>query len=160
MRFHEIQYVHSFEAAHRLLNHPGKCRHLHGHSYKAIITLESEQLDKNGMVMDFADVKKRIGEWIDAQWDHNIVLHNDDPLAKLWYDAGNTSIPQLGADQSQAIFQNKMPYMLSDNPTAEIMAKYLFLIICELIQKVPFVSVTSVVIRETEKCSASYRERR
>lgn len=49
-----------FEAAHRLPNHEGKCRRLHGHSYRVMITLEKGQLfcdgPRTGMVVDFDDV--------------------------------------------------------------------------------------------------------
>mgnify|MGYP003412694764 FL=1 len=38
---------------HRLLDYAGKCRHLHGHNGKAVVTLETAELDRLGMVIDF-----------------------------------------------------------------------------------------------------------
>ena len=64
---------------HRLLNYDGKCRHLHGHNGRAVITLESEGLDERGMVLDFSQLKKVVGSWIDATLDHRMLLHRDDP---------------------------------------------------------------------------------
>ena len=46
---------------HRLLNYSGKCRFLHGHNGRAVITIEAEQLDERGMVLDFTDTVERLG---------------------------------------------------------------------------------------------------
>jgi len=51
-----------FEAAHQLLNHQGKCRNLHGHSYKVVVELVGEVqgqtgMSDEGMVVDFDEVK-------------------------------------------------------------------------------------------------------
>ena len=43
---------------HRLLNYDSKCRHLHGHNGRAVITLETPQLDPLGMVVDFTRIKR------------------------------------------------------------------------------------------------------
>src|SRR6185369_17091647 len=64
---------------HRLLNYAGKCRHLHGHNGRAVITLAANQLDGLGMVMDFSTIKKIVSAWIDDQLDHKMLLHKDDP---------------------------------------------------------------------------------
>ena len=50
---------------HRLLNYAGKCRHLHGHNGRAVITLEADALDELGMVLDFSRLKRVVGGWID-----------------------------------------------------------------------------------------------
>ena len=52
----------SFCYGHRLLNYNGKCKHLHGHNGKAVITLEAPTLDQLGMVMDFTQLK-RVVNW-------------------------------------------------------------------------------------------------
>ena len=56
---------------HRLLNYPGKCRHLHGHNGRVLIALEGERLDARGMLVDFGDIKRSIRTWIDLnELDH------------------------------------------------------------------------------------------
>ncbi|MBR6480198.1 MAG: 6-carboxytetrahydropterin synthase, partial [Thermoguttaceae bacterium] len=55
----------SFCYGHRLLGHPGKCRHPHGHNGRAVITLSMPELNANGMVVDFTDLKGTVGRWID-----------------------------------------------------------------------------------------------
>ena len=54
---------------HRLLNYAGKCRNLHGHNGRAVITLESPDLDALGMVVDFSQIKRTVGAWIDETLD-------------------------------------------------------------------------------------------
>jgi 6-pyruvoyltetrahydropterin/6-carboxytetrahydropterin synthase len=58
-----------FSAAHRLPEHPGRCARLHGHSYRALITVAGERLDAQGMVVDFGDLKELCGRVI-APLDH------------------------------------------------------------------------------------------
>src|ERR1700738_3548991 len=65
---------------HRLLNYDGKCRHLHGHNGRAVISLAADALDALGMVVDFSQIKRVVGAWIDAQLDHRMILHRDDPV--------------------------------------------------------------------------------
>ena len=55
----------AFCYGHRLLNYQGKCQHLHGHNARAVITLESNELDERGMVMDFSEVKQLVWAWLD-----------------------------------------------------------------------------------------------
>ena len=64
----------------RLLNYDGKCRHLHGHNGRAVITLAAPKLDPLGMVVDFTDVKRVIGKWVDDTLDHKMILHENDPV--------------------------------------------------------------------------------
>ncbi|MCG8586266.1 MAG: 6-carboxytetrahydropterin synthase, partial [Pirellulales bacterium] len=65
---------------HRLLNYEGKCRYLHGHNGRALITVASETLDERGMVQDFSDIKNAIGGWIDNNLDHRMLLNKADPV--------------------------------------------------------------------------------
>ena len=78
-----------FDAGHRVYGHEGKCAHLHGHRYVAEITVQAEELDGIGRVIDFGAVKKVMKEWIDMCWDHNTLLNADDPLAcdeEMWLE--------------------------------------------------------------------------
>src|SRR5271156_6426605 len=68
---------------HRLLDYNGKCRHLHGHNGRAVISLATEELDDLGMVMDFSRVKHIVGGWIDETLDHKMLLHKDAPVLPL-----------------------------------------------------------------------------
>ena len=73
----------TFEAAHRLDWHPGKCRNLHGHSYRLDVSV-SGPLDGNGVVVDFDELAAVVRREVIDRWDHrdlNDVL--DNPTAEL-----------------------------------------------------------------------------
>lgn len=74
-----------WEAAHRIPWHSGKCRHLHGHSYKMIVEFEGEP-DDNGIVIDFKEMKKMIAPYID-QIDHSTIIAAKDAELKEVFDA-------------------------------------------------------------------------
>lgn len=121
---------------HRLLNHGGKCRNLHGHNGRAVITLEAPVLDALGMVVDFGDIKHKVGGWIDDTLDHRLLLHRDDPV-----------IPDL--------IRLGEPFVELDvNPTAENIAKLIFE--RAVAAGLP---VTEVALWETENSFAAYRPR-
>jgi 6-pyruvoyltetrahydropterin/6-carboxytetrahydropterin synthase len=93
---------------HRLLGYAGKCRHLHGHNGKAVVTLEAAALDRLGMVVDFSEVKRVLGKWIDDSLDHRMLLHREDPV-----------VPELER-------QGEPLVLLDANPTAENIARVIF----------------------------------
>jgi 6-pyruvoyltetrahydropterin/6-carboxytetrahydropterin synthase len=80
-----------FEMAHALLGHDGPCRHIHGHSYRLFVTLRgvarSDRKDaKDGMLMDFSDLKKIVNEAIISRFDHSLVLSEE---GASHFDIGN-----------------------------------------------------------------------
>jgi 6-pyruvoyltetrahydropterin/6-carboxytetrahydropterin synthase len=115
------------------MNHPGKCKNLHGHSARVAITLEAEELNEQGMVCDFSDIKQFAGEWIDNTLDHNMLLHQDDPVLSMLQQAGERVM------------------VVDEHPTAEFLAKLIF----EHVQKGGF-PVTNVSVWETDSANASY----
>ncbi|QHL87167.1 6-carboxytetrahydropterin synthase QueD [Nibribacter ruber] len=78
----------TFEAAHALAHYDGACRHVHGHSYKLEVTvlgqpLQEEQHPKNGMVLDFGDLKKLVTTHVLEKFDHALVLLQDSAPALI-----------------------------------------------------------------------------
>ncbi len=65
-----------WEMAHRLPFHKGKCRNLHGHTYRMRIELEGE-IDENGMVMDYYDVAQLVEPLVD-RLDHSVMAYEKD----------------------------------------------------------------------------------
>ena len=59
----------AFEAAHRVVNYPGKCDRLHGHNWVIEATFQGTQLDELGMLIDFKIAKKALAEILD-EFDH------------------------------------------------------------------------------------------
>lgn len=119
---------------HRLLNYEGKCKHLHGHNGRAVITLESEDLDLRGMVLDFGDIKRVVSSWIDETLDHRMILCLDDPVVATLRDL------------------EEPMYLMDENPTAENIAKLIY----------DFTSdhgfpIVECQLWETPRCHATYR---
>jgi len=67
-----------WEMGHRLPEHFGQCKNIHGHSYKMLVEFEGE-LDVNGMVIDYYDVEKIINPIIE-KLDHAFLVNKDDKL--------------------------------------------------------------------------------
>jgi 6-pyruvoyltetrahydropterin/6-carboxytetrahydropterin synthase len=73
----------AFEAAHELPWHEGRCRRLHGHSYRLEVTVEGP-VGPNGMVVDFADVKAVVQREVVDRYDHHYLNDVvDNPTAEL-----------------------------------------------------------------------------
>jgi len=119
---------------HRLMDYDGKCRNIHGHNGKVCVTLEADRLDRQGMVVDFVEIKRRLSGWIDSTLDHTLLLHKDDPLVKTLRVAGEKVLP------------------LDVTPTTENMAKLVFEYAKS--QGLPVVEVT---MWETPYSYATYR---
>ncbi|QSB02277.1 6-carboxytetrahydropterin synthase [Methylomonas sp. EFPC1] len=120
---------------HRLMNHPGKCRNLHGHSVKASISIKQNNLNDQGMVCDFSDVKDCVDGFINKVLDHNFLLHKDDPI-----------IPALVANNEQFL-------AIDEHPTAEVLSKMIY----QHVKQQGF-NVDQVVLWETASANACYRE--
>jgi 6-pyruvoyl-tetrahydropterin synthase len=77
-----------FEAGHALYGYDGKCKNIHGHSYKLWVTvigspIENPEHVKNGMVIDFGDIKDIVNEYIIKESDHTIFFNGNSPHHKL-----------------------------------------------------------------------------
>jgi 6-pyruvoyltetrahydropterin/6-carboxytetrahydropterin synthase len=90
----EVSVEQTFAAGHALRNYKGKCENVHGHNYRVRITMQGDQLDSTGLLVDFLDVKSLIGGVVDYL-DHQFI--NDLPpfdelnpsaenIAKYFYD--------------------------------------------------------------------------
>jgi len=127
-----------FDAAHRLMGYEGACRNIHGHTYHAQVTIQGDTLDELGLLVDFKEIKVDIGAWIDANWDHALLVN-----------CADSALRDFAESQGFRLYQFKT------NPTAEAMARELF----EQVQYGLFQAVTvkSVVIYETPTSKAEYR---
>ncbi len=81
----------NFETGHALYGYDGKCRNVHGHSYKLSVTVIGAPItDKNhvkyGMVIDFSDLKKIVKEDIVDVFDHATVFNKNTPHIELAHE--------------------------------------------------------------------------
>lgn len=90
----------NFETGHALFGYDGKCRNVHGHSYKLSVTVIGSPITdtshvKLGMVIDFGDLKKIVKEEIVDRFDHATVFNKNTPhieLAKELMERGHNVI--------------------------------------------------------------------
>lgn len=135
-----------FCAGHRLMNHAGKCQHIHGHNYVVYITAEScQDLDDVGRVVDFSVIKEIYDPWIQENWDHGFIANKEDSEV-------------LGFLRSLTISQKPQKiYEFNGNPTAENLAIFLSTHKYFVDQLAKYqVKVKKIVVWETENCFAEY----
>ena len=125
-----------FDAGHRVVNHESKCRTLHGHEYWAHIYAEGDELDSIGRVIDFSEIKNKVGGWLDKYWDHNMIIWEKDPNLKYLLQCDGL----------------KKPFVTTFNPTAENMAEYLIKEICPQVLVGTGIKVTKIKLFETTNC--------
>ncbi|MBQ9873134.1 MAG: 6-carboxytetrahydropterin synthase [Thermoguttaceae bacterium] len=123
----------SFSYGHRLYRYDGKCSRLHGHNAEVRVEIAVEELDSNGMALDFVRLKEIVGNWIDESLDHRVFLSSEDPLAQVLRDAGEPVVVVPG------------------NPTAELLAKTIH----DRVESAGL-NVRRVDFWETKNCRASY----
>ncbi len=124
-----------FAYGHRLLNHSGKCRNLHGHNGVLEFDIDSYQLNDLGMVIDFGEARTLVKEWIDDNLDHRMLLDRRDPLVPVLSDMGESL------------------YLFDKNPTAENIAEHIY----HQITKNSF-NLSEVRLWETSTNCATYRK--
>ena len=78
----------TFETGHALYGYDGKCKNVHGHSYKLSVTVIGSPISdvnnvKYGMVIDFTDLKKIVKEEVVDQFDHATVFNQNTPHIEL-----------------------------------------------------------------------------
>jgi len=90
----EVSVEETFAAGHALRNYHGKCENVHGHNYRVQVTLEGEDLNPAGLLVDFADLKRLIRAVV-ARLDHQFlndlapfttVNPSAENLARYFYD--------------------------------------------------------------------------
>ncbi|MDA1128104.1 MAG: 6-carboxytetrahydropterin synthase [Chloroflexi bacterium] len=108
---YQIRIEFTFDSGHRLLDYNGKCAYPHGHTYRAEVFLESQQLDRLGLVHDFTDLKERVKTWVDENWDHAFLVNSQD----------TELISGLTGVALSRVYQFR-----NENPSCEVMSRELY----------------------------------
>jgi 6-pyruvoyltetrahydropterin/6-carboxytetrahydropterin synthase len=95
-----LRKEYGFESAHFIYNHPGKCRNLHGHSYKLLVSLEGPVNPETGMIIDFDDLTKVVDVRVISKLDHHflndlIPLSTAENIAVWIWEQLKPGLPQL-----------------------------------------------------------------
>jgi 6-pyruvoyltetrahydropterin/6-carboxytetrahydropterin synthase len=149
-----VRRYHDISAGHRVVGHEGKCRGIHGHNYRIHFECQAEKLDDIGRVIDFGVIKEKLCIWLEDEWDHKMLLWEDDPLCKVT-TRRQTYVNGLTVEDWEDVVNSikEVPF----NPTAENMATYLLEVIGPQQLYGTGVRLISVHISETMKCSATAR---
>ena len=116
----------NFETGHALYGYDGKCKNVHGHSYKLSVTVIGRPITdtnnvKYGMVIDFGDLKKIVKEQIVDVFDHATVFNKNTPhieLANELQSRGHDVILvdyQPTSENMVIDFSNKIKNLLPEN---------------------------------------------
>ncbi len=135
----ELTTSYTFDAAHRIRGHPGKCAYLHGHTYHLEATISAAGLDSLGMVMDFDDLRDIVRKAVLDRWDHATLLASDDPLV--------AAIAAVQAEAPDRVVR------LPGSPTAEVMTREAWTAIEQALP--PGIVLERVAIRETPSCGSA-----
>lgn len=126
--------THQFCAGHRVVGHESKCAHLHGHNYTVTFFCKADQLDSVGRVIDFSVIKSTLCQWLEDNWDHRMLIWQEDPLLDALHGLDNSVV--------------SIPF----NPTAENMGQFLMDVVGPQQLQGTGVSLQAVNIMETGKC--------
>ena len=111
----KIVKIIQWDMGHRVLNHRSICKGIHGHRYKAEICVSGEQvsdsgISEEGMVIDFADIKKISNQFIHEKLDHAFMVWiQDEELLKFFKES-----------------EGHKPVIVPFTPTAENVAVYIY----------------------------------
>jgi 6-pyruvoyltetrahydropterin/6-carboxytetrahydropterin synthase len=138
-----VTKIFTFEMAHALWNYDGLCQNIHGHSYKLFLTLIGTPVNdagnpKNGMVVDFGDIKTLVKEEIIKDFDHALVISQE------------ASIKSLGINNQMFSKLKIVDYQ----PTVENLLDYFARLIKEKLP--PDILLHSLKLQETETAYAEW----
>ncbi len=136
----KIGKVFEISYAHRLMNHPGKCKNLHGHTGKIEIQIEATLDLTTDMIIDFQEISDKVKVPVMDLLDHSTILHKEDPLVKqIWSGPVGKLV------------------LLEEHPTAEILSMLVFNMVREGIDSLSYYK-TTVRFWETEDSYAECSE--
>ena len=136
----------AFCTGHRLKDHEGGCRNPHGHNYVALVSFTGDG-DNMGRIIDFGELKRLVGGWIDEHWDHGIIYARDDT-------AMASAMAAFQSIEAERGFTPPRVYVMDEAPTAEAMADHLLRQVCPKVLPAG-VRATRVQLWETENCHAT-----
>ncbi len=134
-----------FDSGHRIPNHGGQCKHLHGHRYAIEVTLTGEIADHPGkaydcMVLDFGYIKRLTNQHVVELWDHAFLVAKEDEVLVSFLD----SLP------------NHKTVIMEHVPTVENLANTAFAILQPIFQQAfgGHLVLTALRLYETPNCWA------
>jgi 6-pyruvoyltetrahydropterin/6-carboxytetrahydropterin synthase len=139
-----ISRVFGFDAGHRVIDHPGKCKDFHGHRYYGETHIAFKDEQEIGYAIDFGDIKKLVNGAFDYFFDHGMILNPADRAKTYLAEEGKVyTLSYYGDD----VFRN---------PTAENIATEMLCMMEILLEDMDGLTPASIVLYETPNCSVTY----
>lgn len=137
-----VTRVFEFDAAHRVMNEKVKCFNLHGHRFKVEVTFTYIGKSGLGYAIDFKEIKRIVGDWIDDNLDHACILNPED-----------SQLIMLCRSYEWRLYIMGMGNFGDVNPSAENIAHELFCVIKHLFNGAKFgVTIDRLRLYETPNC--------
>lgn len=137
-----VTRIFEFDAAHRVMNEKVKCFNLHGHRFKVEATFEYRSKGSLGYAIDFKEIKRVAGDWIDEKLDHACILNPEDTDLIDFCNSHYWKLYVMGMGNRGDI-----------NPSAENLASELFYTIKQLfINDNSGVRLVKIRLYETPNC--------
>lgn len=145
-----ITVAKSFEwdMGHRITNHDMLCVHPHGHRYMLTVEVSGDIVTeqdspKQGMIIDFGDLKKIVKEHVTDVYDHSFMYWEEDPIMAAF------------AEQNPELRMRKVPFV----PTVEQIVQHVASLLAKALQNTSDVRLETVTIYETPTSYATWSNR-
>ena len=142
-----------FCAAH-FVTYDGQCEPLHGHNYRASVTVEGD-LQADHFVFNFVTLKRIMRKLVD-QLDHRTLLPATNPYFRLTHT--NHEITVEVENRRYVLPESDVLVLPIPNTTAELLAKYLAEQLRVELRDVPNLTACEMTVDEVQGQSATYRE--
>jgi len=143
-----VTRIFTFDSGHRVMNERFKCHNLHGHTYKIEATWQFNSMDSIGYAIDFKEIKRLFGQFIDDYLDHGFIAN---PKDKRYVEA--------------CLFEGSKYWLMTlngqgyCNPTAENIAKEIYLIADYLVHDYKVgLRIKDIKLWETPNCFVNANE--
>jgi len=137
---YKIEKRFTLPIGHRLSKHDGRCFSIHGHNFTVLVGLKSVILDENDMIIDFAELKHIVNNFLD-QLDHCLMLNENDKETV-------EKVKELGLRMFPVPF----------DPTAERLAETIYYYVENVLRIPPFehIMMDYVMVYENENSKATF----
>jgi 6-pyruvoyltetrahydropterin/6-carboxytetrahydropterin synthase len=137
-----VTRIFTFDSGHRVMNEKFKCFNLHGHTYKIEATWQFNTMKSIGYAVDFKEIKRLFGQFIDDYLDHGFIAN---PQDKNYID--------VCEEENSKIWLMSLNGMEYCNPTAENIAKEIYMIADYLVHDYKVgLRIKDIKLWETPNC--------
>jgi len=132
----------TFSMGHRLSCHEGLCKNFHGHNYTVEVGVKGDELNEDGMLIDFGNLKSIVGSFLDMM-DHALMVNETDEGL---------------IEKMKEVLPDLKTIEMACEPTAENMAREIHKHVGQALKKMWDVDIDYVDVYETDTSRASYSE--